>query len=406
MRSILFLTLALATFLAVAPTQTVLAASTCRDADREHSSCLKSNSLEKCDLQVLKDYTGTLYKEVNQSLRGLGGDCKSASEAILRALQTLPPLKERTTVYRGTKVPPRGLTSLRVGDCFLDPAFVSTSRHQGIADGFKSTGVFFVIEAMSGRDISGVSGLPNEKEVLLFPGTIFKLTEKVAGDTVFKLAEALVSECSTDSFPAVLSAVQASFGGNIDPEKSQGNATKDASAYCVKGDGKTCDYEVLTKYLGDPFPGQEKSFEIQWSCTRITSSVGTYSVRIPAPSEGAKFKFGCERDGKPQVDVQQLPAELIHVVIDQVGSATADHTKVVQGLYPTVSSILRLEVAPKDLGITVKAAKASKPIDIAYQCVSKAGSVGRAARLVWSAEKQLMKAELNCHGLVAVKTVQ
>lgn len=84
--------------------------------------------------------------------------------------------------------------------------------------------------------------------------------------------------------------VEASFGWNLS-EKFRGNVTEKASAFC---DGKTsCTYKVSAKFIGDPASGQDKSFDIIWTCEK-EGKAAFRTHHEDANADGKVFNLTCE----------------------------------------------------------------------------------------------------------------
>lgn len=87
--------------------------------------------------------------------------------------------------------------------------------------------------------------------------------------------------------PEVLKIVSATYGLNLSASYLD-NVKDKAAAFC---DGKMiCSYKVATKFIGDPSPGQDKDFKIQWKCgtsKKIETKV------IPAPAENKIIELNC-----------------------------------------------------------------------------------------------------------------
>ncbi|MFE2995137.1 toxin glutamine deamidase domain-containing protein [Nocardia sp. NPDC059246] len=76
------------------------------------------------------------------------------------------------TVWRGTHLTPEQIARYIPGAKLTEPAFTSTSRDPRR---IFASNVEFVIHSETGRDISGLSARPGEKEVLFAPGTVFEV---------------------------------------------------------------------------------------------------------------------------------------------------------------------------------------------------------------------------------------
>ncbi len=385
---------------------------TCDAALNTYRQCISEKS-GSCAPGVLRSYTGNLFKEMNDTLRGVSHATACVPlVAVLRQELLRHPLVSGVSVYRGT-VMTENLQNLKVGSCLSDQAFLSTSLSREIAESFNK-GALFIIKSVSGRNVEKVSAVPDEREVLFAPSVVFRLdriTRKNDDDgkvvsVKYSLTEVQRSSCvGTVSFqstaPVVLSSATATYGGNLD-SKVVGNATKDVTDYCVKDGASQCRYLVSSQYVGNPFPEKEKSFRLIWACSRALSEIAKYSLRIPAPAEGAEFDFGCNSNGAPLFKMTSIPAALVKVVIDRVGTAAADYTKTVKSYYEEPAGIVSLAVSPRELGIGDEVEKPGS-VPVSYRCVSKAASVYRSGKFVWDSESGTMKAELSCAKLFSVQ---
>jgi hypothetical protein len=85
-------------------------------------------------------------------------------------------------LYRGANLPEEGISSYKdaaeTGELLAFPTFTSTSRNRSIAERFGNT--VFIISVNRSRetsvDTSDISEYPNEKEHLLIPGFLYKVT--------------------------------------------------------------------------------------------------------------------------------------------------------------------------------------------------------------------------------------
>lgn len=117
-------------------------------------------------------YTTSFYTKLNPYLRK--PDRKQIGEqswymeftaCLLNSLKRLPPFFGK--VYRGVRNYKHS-NIFKQGDVFFLRGFISTSQDEGTARQFAgSTGTVFEIDCISGRDISFLSELPQEQEVLI-----------------------------------------------------------------------------------------------------------------------------------------------------------------------------------------------------------------------------------------------
>lgn len=153
------------------------------------SKCLKYEDLKTAetqysDIEIIQDYTtNNYYKPLNRHLRQLETDssCDNYAQLLNKALKKMPEIQGQK-VYRGTSYR-KSFDDLKIGDCFSDKGFVSTSFDLKVAEDFywstysfdENGAVIFDIISVTGRDISEMSAAPEEREVLLLPNTVLKL---------------------------------------------------------------------------------------------------------------------------------------------------------------------------------------------------------------------------------------
>lgn len=147
---------------------------------------LSSSEQKACDYWLIRSYTGDVSGAVNRVLRGREEnppqECVDFAEETKRATSLLPSFGW-TVTFRGL-TGFKTLNDLRVGECFSDRAFMSTSVSITTAERFAdpiSTGLILQIQSHSGKDVSSVSAYEEEeKEILLLPGTVLRLQQITA----------------------------------------------------------------------------------------------------------------------------------------------------------------------------------------------------------------------------------
>jgi hypothetical protein len=82
--------------------------------------------------------------------------------------------------------------------------------------------------------------------------------------------------------------VEASYGLNLD-KKNKGNATTKAGAFCNKQ--QICQYKVSPKFIDDPSPKEDKSFEIAWVCSGKAGAI--QRKKIDSPADDKVFELSC-----------------------------------------------------------------------------------------------------------------
>jgi hypothetical protein len=146
------------------------------------------------DLSALNNYTGLGHEDLNDALRTGTMDASQQArvEALNRALEKLPP--HSGLVYRGTDLPPEVLAQYQPGAVVTEDAFVSTSVDPAVARSPAFAGnVEFRIVSKTGRDISSLSLISHEQEVLFPSGMQFyvitRTTDSLMGTTIIEIAE-------------------------------------------------------------------------------------------------------------------------------------------------------------------------------------------------------------------------
>ncbi|MFT3942687.1 MAG: ADP-ribosyltransferase [Ancrocorticia sp.] len=132
-----------------------------------------TSGLSSADVAALRDYTGSGFRSINESLRGgaaMSSDTNQRAEAISDTLAKLP---DRTgPVFRGTTLSSEQIASYVPGAVHPEAGFTSTSSDPKSA--FPGNTLFLVI-SKHGKDISPYSHYA-ESEVLFDKGTGFLVT--------------------------------------------------------------------------------------------------------------------------------------------------------------------------------------------------------------------------------------
>ena len=146
------------------------------------------------DLSALNNYTGLGHDDLNDALRTgtLNASQHARVEALNLALEKLPP--HSGLVYRGTDLPPEVLSQYQPGSVVTEDAFVSTSVDPAVARSPAFAGnVEFRIVSKTGREISSLSLISHEQEVLFPSGMQFyvltRTTDPLTGTTIIEMAE-------------------------------------------------------------------------------------------------------------------------------------------------------------------------------------------------------------------------
>ena len=134
----------------------------------------KACGMTVAEAAMIRFYTGFGFREMNKALR-LGGkpaeEAKIAAEVLNAALKKLS--RYTGTVKRGTTLPKDKLNEYQVGKIISFPAYTSTSLSNGWGGNAK-----FVIHTKTGRYVGAHSAHPSEDEVLIAPGTKFKVIDR------------------------------------------------------------------------------------------------------------------------------------------------------------------------------------------------------------------------------------
>jgi hypothetical protein len=145
-------------------------------------------------LSALNNYTALGHEELNDALRTgtLDASQQARVDALNQALGKLPP--HSGLVYRGTDLPPEVLAQYQPGAVVTEDAFVSTSADPAVARSPAFAGnVEFRIVSETGRDISSLSLISHEQEVLFPSGKQFyvitRTTDPLTGTTIVEMAE-------------------------------------------------------------------------------------------------------------------------------------------------------------------------------------------------------------------------
>ena len=152
-------------------------------------------ALTSDDVMTLADYTGSGHAQLNEALRSDAMDAfqQARVDALNSALDKLPPYEG--PVVRGSNLPPEVLAQYRPGEFILEKGFMSTTTNPAVAQSPAFAGnVEFRILSNTGRDISAVSLIPAEQEILFPARTKFfvlsKTLDPLTGRTIIEMIEA------------------------------------------------------------------------------------------------------------------------------------------------------------------------------------------------------------------------
>ncbi|WIM87333.1 ADP-ribosyltransferase domain-containing protein [Candidatus Mycobacterium wuenschmannii] len=151
-------------------------------------------SLTSRELAAVGHYTGLGFEDLNSALRTNTVDASQLArvEALNQALDKIPP--HNGSVFRGTDLPSKVLAQYQPGSVVSDSAFLSTTKDIKVAQspGFAGN-VEFRIMSKTGRDISSLSMIPGEEEVLFKTDTKFFVVDRrsdpLTGRTIIEMIE-------------------------------------------------------------------------------------------------------------------------------------------------------------------------------------------------------------------------
>jgi hypothetical protein len=149
-----------------------------------------TGALTERELQALDFYTGDGYDSLNAYLRGIEekvadgtatrSELEAYSKAVSEGLAKIPTYTGET--LRGTNLPQGVLDSIDATGRFSDPAFLSSSTSEEIAQGFRGAhgNAMLHIDGTTGHDVASMAHYgTGEAEVLFDKGTEFDVVRKV-----------------------------------------------------------------------------------------------------------------------------------------------------------------------------------------------------------------------------------
>jgi len=132
---------------------------------------LMDHALTEGDRAAVKDYTGPGYTEINRVLRGdlpMDPEIAARADAVSNALAKLPDAPG--PAFRGGYLTSEQISSYVPGTSREDPAFVSSSSDPNEAFGGNT---LFLIMSKHGKDVTLLSRVPEESEILFDKGSRF-----------------------------------------------------------------------------------------------------------------------------------------------------------------------------------------------------------------------------------------
>ncbi len=150
---------------------------------RDNPSFLKEDKSKYAE--SITKYTGSYYPRINQYLRGQRKQIDIETSSVIEGISRYIELSDKYvgTSYRGIVADRRmfdNLKSLKKGDDFIEKGFMSTSIERLVADDFADGveyKVIFEIKGKNGVDISVISDMQEEREVLFNKSSKFRITK-------------------------------------------------------------------------------------------------------------------------------------------------------------------------------------------------------------------------------------
>jgi hypothetical protein len=137
-----------------------------------------SKQLSKEEVQAVDGYTSQDYRKINRELRNPppSEESQKKIDKVNSAIDKLD--KHKGVVFRGMSMPDnieKLLDSWQKGNSVTMDSFTSSSTDQKVAGGFGDFQIKINSKGKNGADISNLSGMKAEKEVLFKSGTNFKV---------------------------------------------------------------------------------------------------------------------------------------------------------------------------------------------------------------------------------------
>lgn len=141
-------------------------------------------------IQAVTKYTGSYYPRINQYLRGQRKQLDDESLSVIEDISKYISLSDKYvgTSYRGIVADRKvfdDFASTKKGDTFTEKGFMSTSANKLVAEDFADGTeykIIFEIRGKNGVDISYVSDIEEEKEVLFDKSSKFKILKITKND--------------------------------------------------------------------------------------------------------------------------------------------------------------------------------------------------------------------------------
>lgn len=145
-------------------------------------------------IEDISKYTGSYYPRINQYLRGQRKQLDEETLSVIDGISKYINLSNKCIgiSYRGITADRdmfNKLKSLKKGDDYIENGFMSTSANKLVAEDFADGTeykVIFEIKGKNGVDISSISDMQEEKEILFDKSSKFKITKiKAVNKKVF-----------------------------------------------------------------------------------------------------------------------------------------------------------------------------------------------------------------------------
>lgn len=138
----------------------------------------KKKDLTHEEMESVNDYTSSNYRKINKELRNPppSEETQIKIDNINNAIDKLPKFKGE--LYRGMSLPSnidKLLEEWQKGNAIKMDSFTSTSIDNKVSKSFGDFQIKLISKGKNGADISSLSGLEEEKEVLFKSGTNFKV---------------------------------------------------------------------------------------------------------------------------------------------------------------------------------------------------------------------------------------
>lgn len=136
-------------------------------------------------IESVVKYTGSFYPRINQYLRGQRKQLDDETFSVINGISKYISLSDKYigTSYRGITADRTmfdKLKSLKKGEDYIENGFMSTSADKLVAEDFADGTeykIFFEIKGKNGVDISSISDMQEEKEILFNKSSKFKITK-------------------------------------------------------------------------------------------------------------------------------------------------------------------------------------------------------------------------------------